>query len=68
MFKKHVTAKVTTLVSLAVISGLASAADVDPAPIVQKLTDGVATVAALGTAALSLVVVIKLFKYVKGAL
>jgi len=62
------TGQVVTGVSLLVGTGLASAADIDVSAIVASLTSGIVTVTSIGVAALSLVVVIKLFKYVKTAL
>lgn len=62
------TAKLVTGASLLVGTGLASAADIDVSAIVASLTSGIVTVTSIGVAALSLVVVIKLFKYVKTAL
>lgn len=62
------TTKIVTGASLLVGTGLASAADIDVSAIVASLTSGIVTVTSIGVAALSLVVVIKLFKYVKTAL
>ncbi|WP_296185809.1 major capsid protein [Pseudomonas sp. UBA1879] len=62
--------KVVTLGSLMAGAGMASAAgtDIDVSAVVSSLTSGIGTVTSIGIAALSLVVVIKLFKYVKSAL
>jgi hypothetical protein len=60
--------KVVALGSLMAGAGAASAADIDVSAVVSSLTSGIATVTSIGIAALSLVVVIKLFKYVKTAL
>lgn len=47
---------------------LADGVTIDPAPIVSTITGGVTVVSAIGTAVLSLVVVIKLFKWVQRVL
>lgn len=46
----------------------AQAADIDVSPVVSVITNGVATVVALGTSVLSLIVVVRLFSWVRGAL
>lgn len=62
------TGQFVTGLSLVAGTGLASAADIDVSAIIAALTSGIVTVTSIGVAALSLVVVIKLFKYVKTAL
>ena len=62
------TTKVVTFGSLIAGAGVASADVVDVSAVVASLTGGIATVTSIGVAALSLVVVIRLFKYVKSAM
>lgn len=53
-----------------VVAGSAHAAGttIDVTDVVSTITNGVTTVTTLGVAVLSLVVVVKLFKWVKGAM
>lgn len=53
-----------------VLAGSANAAatTIDVTDVVSTITNGVTTVTTLGVAVLSLVVVVKLFKWVKGAM
>lgn len=56
---------------LTAISGTAvtaNAAEIDVSSVVTTITDGVTTVSAIGLAVLSLVVVIKVFKWARSAM
>ena len=48
--------------------GVANAAPIDTTAVVSTITDGVTTVSAIGLAVLSLVVVIKVFKWARSAM
>lgn len=50
------------------VAGAARATDIDTTAVVAVITGGVTTVSAIGIAVLSLVVVIKLFKWVQRVL
>ena len=54
-------------VSAALVTN-ANAAEIDVSSVVGTITDGVATVSAIGLAVLSLVVVIKVFKWARSAM
>lgn len=54
-------------VSAALMSN-ANAAEIDVSSVVATITDGVTTVSAIGLAVLSLVVVIKVFKWARSAM
>lgn len=54
-------------VSAALVSN-ANAAPIDVSTVVTTITDGVTTVSAIGLAVLSLVVVVKVFKWARSAL
>ena len=54
-------------VSAALVSN-ANAATIDVTSVVTTITDGVATVSSIGLAVLSLVVVIKVFKWARSAM
>ncbi len=53
---------------LASAANAQSTATIDVSDVVSTITSGIATVTQLGIAVLSLVVVVKLFKWVKGAM
>lgn len=61
---------VAALASVASVPAMAqsTATTIDVSDVVGTITAGVATVTQLGIAVLSLVVVVKLFKWVKGAM
>lgn len=63
------TLKIAVAAGLTAVAGLSQAAGnaVDPAPIISSLTDAGTTAAAVGTAVLGVVVVIKTFKYIRQA-
>lgn len=61
-------AVVAALSALAVGSANAATTAIDISEVVSVITSGIATVTQLGIAVLSLVVVVKLFKWVKGAM
>lgn len=61
-------ALVAALSALAVGSANAATTAIDISEVVAVITSGIATVTQLGIAVLSLVVVVKLFKWVKGAM
>lgn len=61
-------AVVAALSALAVGSANAATTAIDISEVVAVITSGIATVTQLGIAVLSLVVVVKLFKWVKGAM
>lgn len=61
-------AVVAAFSALAVGSANAATTAVDISEVVAVITSGIATVTQLGIAVLSLVVVVKLFKWVKGAM
>lgn len=50
------------------LSSSANAAEIDVSSVVGTITDGVTTVSAIGLAVLSLVVVIKVFKWARSAM
>lgn len=52
----------------ALVAGNAHALTIDVTDVTQTITDGITTVTTLGISVLSLVVVVKLFKWVRGAL
>lgn len=52
----------------AALMGNANAAGIDVSTVVTTISDGVATVSAIGLAVLSLVVVIKVFKWARSAM
>lgn len=58
----------TGALALAGAAQAQSATTIDVSDVVGTITSGVATVTQLGIAVLSLVVVVKLFKWVKGAM
>ena len=58
----------TGALALAGAAQAQSATPIDVSNVVATITSGVATVTQLGIAVLSLVVVVKLFKWVKGAM
>lgn len=65
--------RVSTVARVAVAGGLlagaaASQAAVDVADTISDLTAAVTTVSSIGVAALSIVVAVKIFKFVRGAL
>lgn len=51
----------------ATVVAAASQAAIDTAPIISSLTDAGAAVAVIGAAVLGVVVVVKTFKYIRGA-
>ena len=55
-------------VAVAGTVGAANAAPIDTTAVVSTITDGVTTVSAIGLAVLSLVVVIKVFKWARSAM
>ena len=55
-------------IAVAGIVGAANAAPIDTTDVVATITDGVTTVSAIGLAVLSLVVVIKVFKWARSAM
>lgn len=65
-FLSSKTAKVALGFGGSVAAGLSQAA-IDTAPIVSSLTDAAAAVAVVGAAVLGVVVVMKSFKYIRGA-
>jgi len=72
-FCKKVIVKTATVVAVAAVgTAPAMAADatatIDSAPIVATITSGITVVSAIGVAVLSLVVTIKLFKWVQRVL
>lgn len=68
-FMKSAPAKYGTAVGLMAVAGLSQAAaiDIDVADVVATLAGAIITVTAVCTAAISIVVVIKVFKYVRAA-
>lgn len=50
------------------MSGAHAAGEIDVTPVVTTITNGVTTVSAIGLAVLSLVVVIKVFKWARSAM
>lgn len=52
----------------AALTSNANAAGIDVTPVITTITDGVTTVSSIGLAVLSLVVVIKVFKWARSAM
>lgn len=52
----------------ATMSGAHAAGEIDVTPVVTTITNGVTTVSSIGLAVLSLVVVIKVFKWARSAM
>ena len=61
-------ARAITAGGMALVAGGAHAAPIDVTAVVTVITDGVVTISSLGIAVLSLVVVIKLFKWMQRAI
>ena len=61
-------ALVAALSAFAVSSSHAAGVTIDLADVLATITTGITTITTLGVAVLSLVVVVKLFKWVKGAM
>ena len=67
MFKQNVQ-RFGLVTAISGIAVTANAATIDVSSVVTTITDGVTTVSAIGLAVLSLVVVIKVFKWARSAM